>query len=60
METRIFTTLIKLEDLFFSVHILHIQEHLFYRNFVRRSISQATKGRSVKDVFSPLLIKLDN
>ena len=32
----------------FSVHFPLIYEHQFFRYFVRRFISQATKGRNVK------------
>ncbi len=32
----------------FSVHIPLLYEHLFYKFFVRRSVSHATKGRNVK------------
>ena len=32
-------------DLFFSVHIPLIYEHLFFKYFVRRSAGQATKGK---------------
>ncbi len=35
-------------DLFFSVHIPLIYEHLFYKYVVRPSVGQAAKGRNVK------------
>ncbi len=44
------SSLIKIVDWIFSLHIPLIYEHLFYNYFVRRFISQATKGRNVKKI----------
>ena len=45
METRFSWPLIEIDGCFFLCTFSLIYEHLFYKYFVRQSVSQATKGR---------------
>ncbi len=48
-NTRFSRPQIKIDEWFYSVHIPLIYEHQFYRYFVRRYISQPTKGCIVRE-----------